>query len=275
MTHTNRPLTHGSSQLRVSVVIPCRNDAEFLQHALLDLEKQTLLPGEVIVVDNDSADQSAAIAKAHGVTLVHEKTHGIWPAAAAGFAAASGDIILRIDADTRVGETWLEQAVTYFTEHPEVDFIVGPGVFYGGGYVKNWLGTHCFIGLMTPALWPILGHPPLYGSNMGFRRSAWQEVATLAHTDSATIHDDLDLSFCVRPWMQVKFLPDWKAGVSARPFATWKGLGRRLNWVGTTWAANWPESKPFKHRHDRKQWRKQNRQNAAKNPATNPPETSR
>lgn len=71
MTHINHSLPHSSPQLRVSVVIPCRNDAEFLQHSLDDPEKQTRQPNEVevIVVDNDSTNQSVAVAKVHGVTL--------------------------------------------------------------------------------------------------------------------------------------------------------------------------------------------------------------
>jgi glycosyltransferase involved in cell wall biosynthesis len=86
----------------VSVVIPCLNEAENIEHcvnaAFAVLEEHDL-PGEVIVVDNGSEDGSAELAEAAGATVVREPRRGYGRAYRAGFAAASGDYIVMVDAD--------------------------------------------------------------------------------------------------------------------------------------------------------------------------------
>ncbi|MER3410472.1 MAG: glycosyltransferase family 2 protein [Thermoleophilia bacterium] len=87
---------------RVSVVIPCLNEAEHIAEcvgrAQLTLAEAGLA-GEVIVVDNGSEDGSGAIARAAGAFVVEEPRRGYGQAYLAGFKAASGEIIVMIDAD--------------------------------------------------------------------------------------------------------------------------------------------------------------------------------
>ena len=59
-----------TSALRISVVIPCRNDAEFLRKCLLALQKQERPADRIIVVDNGSTDESAAVAREAGVEAI-------------------------------------------------------------------------------------------------------------------------------------------------------------------------------------------------------------
>jgi glycosyltransferase involved in cell wall biosynthesis len=91
-----------ASQYRVSVVIPCLNEAENIE-LCVRLAREVLdengIPGEVIVVDNGSEDGSAELAAAAGATVVNEPRRGYGSAYLAGFDAASGDYIVMIDAD--------------------------------------------------------------------------------------------------------------------------------------------------------------------------------
>ena len=57
------------------------------------------LDGEVLVVDNASEDDSAALAAAAGARVVHEPRRGYGSAYLAGFAAARGRYIVMADAD--------------------------------------------------------------------------------------------------------------------------------------------------------------------------------
>jgi glycosyltransferase involved in cell wall biosynthesis len=87
---------------RVSVVIPCLNEAETIQEcvsrALAGLAAG-LLSGEVLVADNGSDDGSPELAAAAGARVVHEPRRGYGSAYLAGFAAARGEYVVMADAD--------------------------------------------------------------------------------------------------------------------------------------------------------------------------------
>ncbi len=91
-----------SSPVRVSVVIPCLNEAENIEECVTRARHaldENGIPGEVIVVDNASEDDSAQLARRAGATVVDEPRRGYGSAYLAGFAAAKGEHIVMIDAD--------------------------------------------------------------------------------------------------------------------------------------------------------------------------------
>ena len=86
----------------VSVVIPCLNEAANIERCVIDALaalRQGALDGVVIVVDNDSEDNSAQLAAAAGATVILERRRGYGSAYLAGFAAARGRYIVMADAD--------------------------------------------------------------------------------------------------------------------------------------------------------------------------------
>jgi len=85
----------------VSVVIPTRNDAAMLAACLDLLSRQTRPADEIIVVDNASSDNTAAVCSAAGVRRILVDVPGIPATTAAGFDAAAGDITARLDTDSR------------------------------------------------------------------------------------------------------------------------------------------------------------------------------
>lgn len=107
VTADERPRTVGdvTEVLRISVVVPARNEAERIVECLEPLRGA---PGvlEVIVVDDESTDDTAEIARQHGARVVGgaplpEGWVGkIW-ALQQGISAASGDVVVTLDADTR------------------------------------------------------------------------------------------------------------------------------------------------------------------------------
>jgi hypothetical protein len=87
---------------RVSVVIPCLNEAENIEECVrraYDVLTKAGLSGEVIVVDNGSDDGSGEIARTCGATVIDEPRRGYGQAYRTGFDAAAGDYIVMIDAD--------------------------------------------------------------------------------------------------------------------------------------------------------------------------------
>jgi glycosyltransferase involved in cell wall biosynthesis len=86
----------------VSVVIPCLNEAENIEEcvtAALDALAHMGVPGEVVVADNDSEDDSARLAQQAGARVVVERRRGYGSAYLAGFAASQGRYIVMADAD--------------------------------------------------------------------------------------------------------------------------------------------------------------------------------
>jgi glycosyltransferase involved in cell wall biosynthesis len=92
----------GGQAPRVSVVIPCLNEAENIVECVT--RARTVLAehgiaGEVIVADNASDDRSGELAAQAGALVVHEPRRGYGSAYLAGFAAARGEYIVMADAD--------------------------------------------------------------------------------------------------------------------------------------------------------------------------------
>jgi glycosyltransferase involved in cell wall biosynthesis len=86
----------------VSVVIPCLNEAENIEScviAALEAIERMGVPGEVVVADNNSEDDSARLAERAGARVVVERRRGYGSAYLAGFAASSGRYIVMADAD--------------------------------------------------------------------------------------------------------------------------------------------------------------------------------
>ena len=86
----------------VSVVIPCLNEAQNIEHCVLAARaaiESMGVPGEVVVADNDSEDDSAELARRAGAHVVVEPRRGYGSAYLAGFAASRGEYIVMLDAD--------------------------------------------------------------------------------------------------------------------------------------------------------------------------------
>lgn len=96
--------------IQVSIVIPCFNGSRFLQATLESAVGQTRPPLEVIVIDDGSTDDSAAIAERFGppVRVIRQSNHGESFARNRGMEAARGSHLLFLDADDLLGPESLE-----------------------------------------------------------------------------------------------------------------------------------------------------------------------
>ena len=112
----------------VSIVIPTCNRPDDLRRCLAALEEQRGdRPVEIIVVDNrpgPSSPTPAVVGAFAGIRLLEETKPGLSYARNAGFAAATGDILIAIDDDVTVPHGWLERLVAPFSR-PEVMAVTG------------------------------------------------------------------------------------------------------------------------------------------------------
>ncbi|MGV9797494.1 glycosyltransferase family 2 protein [Mycobacterium sp. NPDC003449] len=80
---------------RVTVVLPCLDEAESLPGVLAAMPTGY----QVVVVDNNSTDGTAEVARAHGAAVVTERRPGYGSAVHAGVVAAATPIVAVLDAD--------------------------------------------------------------------------------------------------------------------------------------------------------------------------------
>jgi glycosyltransferase involved in cell wall biosynthesis len=228
--------------LRLSVVIPVRDDEELLARCLMALHRQTRRADEVIVVDNASTDASAAVASSEGARVVDCAEIGIPAAAAAGYDAATGDLILRLDADCVPPPDWAHRAEALFSRSPDLTAATGGARFVDGPRPLRWTAA-VYLGAYRIASAAALGHRPLFGSNLVFRADAWQAVRAEVHRHDAETHDDMDLSFHLGAIGAIGALPGAPMGISMRPL--WRrDFRRRMRRGLRTVLLHWPDEFP-------------------------------
>ena len=181
-------------RLTLSIVIPAYNEEAVLGACLHAISKQTVQPDEVIVVDNNSSDATAAIAKSFGfVTLIKEPTQGIIAAHHRGFTKAQSDIIARIDADTVMTKTWVERVKKTFRDNPSIDAVTGPGAVYEFALEEMYPGEFFSKYYLTLGK-GLFGKQLLWGSNMAIKKSVWQAIEPYTCHNERLVHDDVDIS---------------------------------------------------------------------------------
>ena len=108
--------------MRLSVIIPARNEEQTLPLLLGDLLQQTIQPHEILVVNDESTDETATIARSFGVRVLslNSKPSGwvgkSW-ACQAGADAATGDCLVFLDADVRLAPDGLHRIACAQAEH--------------------------------------------------------------------------------------------------------------------------------------------------------------
>lgn len=208
----------------ISIVVPVLNDAEHLKVLLGLLAGQSRIPDEVIVVDNGSNDDSVHQARAAGARVIHQPMPGIMAAAAAGYDAAIGDIILRCDADTRPPMDWVARVEGRFGRHVDLDALTGPGRFYDmpaglGALASCFYASSYFLGIGSA-----LARVPLWGSNMAFRRELWPQVRHQLDLRVTDIHDDVQFTCKLDPGAVIRFDLKLRVGAAGRIFARKDGF---------------------------------------------------
>ena len=112
----------------VSVVLPTRNRASYLEVALESLLAQDDPgPHELLVVDDGSTDGTARIAERAGVRMLRlAPAKGLNAARNAGIGATSGAVVAYVDDDVWAPPGWLRALAEGVERHPEADAFGGP-----------------------------------------------------------------------------------------------------------------------------------------------------
>jgi glycosyltransferase involved in cell wall biosynthesis len=167
--------------LRMTVIVCAHNEARFLPGCLHSLLAQTRVPDEILVVNNASTDETGAVAaQVPHVRVVDEPRKGLVVARETGRNAATGDILVYVDADCRSPLTWLARVERRFTSDPELIALSGPYRFYDW----DWWGRlliRAYDFTLAPATQILVKHilrigTVFYGGNFAVRREALDRI---------------------------------------------------------------------------------------------------
>lgn len=110
----------------VSVIVPVFNGGRFLARCLLALQRSTYRQFEIIVVDDASTDDSAAVARASGARVVSlSRQHGPGGARNQGASVARGEILFFVDADVVVHPDAMGRVVADLDGRPDIAAVFG------------------------------------------------------------------------------------------------------------------------------------------------------
>ncbi len=231
-------------RITVSVVIPVKDDAAHLDRCLRSIARQSLAVDEVVVVDNGSVDDSADVARRHGARVVSCAHPGVAAAASAGYDAAHGDVILRLDADCAPGPGWVRTMTEALHEEENVGAVFGGASFHDG---PRWLRrplAGAYLSAYVLVVGAALGHWPLFGSNLAMRAEAWQAVSASVHRTRADTHDDIDLAFHIGERHRIVAVGAEHMTISMRPFADARLFAARVRKGFHTVVMHWPHDFP-------------------------------
>ena len=132
----------------VSIVIPCFNQGSFLKEAIQSVLTQTHRADQLIVVDDGSTDDTAAVAAEFPVAdYVFQQNRGLSAARNTGLRRASGEYVLFLDSDDILKPPAIENCLIALEKNPEVAFVYG-----GFWWVDSKRG---FIAEVIVPTWPL------------------------------------------------------------------------------------------------------------------------
>jgi glycosyltransferase involved in cell wall biosynthesis len=120
---------------KVSIIIPCYNQSEFIAEAIDSVKKQRFTDYEVIIINDGSTEKGAVefLNKFadHHTTVLHIANSGVSAARNYAIKHSNGEYILPLDADDCIDELFLYETVAVLDTTPEVQ-VVRTGVKYFG-----------------------------------------------------------------------------------------------------------------------------------------------
>ena len=130
---------------RVSVIIPCFNQGEYVRDAVESVAAQSYTSFEIVIVNDGSTDpETIAVLDAlsyPSMRLVHTANEGLASARNTGIREAIGEYILPLDADDRIGYRYLEKGVAVLDSHSDVGFVYCLGELFGSARGKFYLNN--------------------------------------------------------------------------------------------------------------------------------------
>jgi poly-beta-1,6-N-acetyl-D-glucosamine synthase len=195
---------------RLTVIVPAYNEAETLAETLRSLREQTVVPDEIIVVDDCSTDGTGEVARSCGVRVVRPPRNTGSKAGAQSFALneVETELVMAVDADTTLAPDAIELMLGAFDDN-EVAAACGfvlprrvRTVWERGRYVEYMLAFSFFKRVQEH-----YGKPLISSGCFSIYRTL--ELRAVGGWSTRTMAEDMDLTWTLyREGHKVRFLPE-------------------------------------------------------------------
>ncbi len=230
------------SPVKMSVVVPVRNEEHHISALLDDLQRQSFGNFEVIVVDDHSTDNTSVMLKQSKIKhiFVANDGHGKKSALTKGIHIATGEIIVTTDADCRVTPRWLESIAQGFQDH-ETQMLFGAVGMSGESFFDKLQSLEFASVVGASAATAALGVPTMCnGANLAFRKAVFSRVGGYAGNEHIASGDD---EFLMRKILAVfpqglRFNANPSSIVTTKPQPSLADFFyQRIRWAGK-WQSN-------------------------------------
>lgn len=147
---------------KVSIIIPCYRQAQYLPEAIESALAQVYPAHEIIVVNDGSDDNTTEVAEKYPVKLIVQPNKGLAAARNSGIRFATGDYILPLDADDKIDPHYLEKTV-------------GLGDFVGVGTQEFGESTRTFVPIENPTLEDFIAYNRVTCCSL-YKRAIWEQL---------------------------------------------------------------------------------------------------
>jgi glycosyltransferase involved in cell wall biosynthesis len=154
----------------ISVICPCFNHARYVEEMVASVKAQTLRNYEVVIVDDGSTDETAAVLdrfEEETLTVIHTPNRGPSAARNTAIAAAKAPIIFNLDADDKIAPTLLEKALAVFNADPGLGIVHSEVRFFGARTGRFHLPPYSLPAMLTSNV---------IHSTAFFRKDDWRAV---------------------------------------------------------------------------------------------------
>lgn len=184
---------------KFSVVIPAYNEEKNISRCLDHILRQKgTVSYEVIVINNNSTDQTKKIALSKKCRVIDESKQRVTVARNRGIKAARGKIVVFVDADCLVPPDYLRKIKIFFELHPDISGLSGPYVYSDGGRLVRWVTNNLnYLYYLFKLVKLSFGFEVMNGGNMAVRKTALQSVGGFNEKITNIICPD-DLEIAVR-----------------------------------------------------------------------------
>lgn len=191
---------------KVSVIVPCYKQAQFLEESLQSILDQTYMNWECVIVNDGSPDDTENVAKQWcekdmRFKYLYKENGGLSSARNFGIQNASGNYILTLDADDKYDRTFIEKGLKVLNENQEI------------GVVSSWIVRFkeakeiCVIKPNGKKIEDFLFQNAANGTSL-FRRKCWKEVGGYDENMKKGYEDwDFYIGVCKNGW-QVYSIPE-------------------------------------------------------------------